>query len=182
MSEAARGPMTAEEFITWAMARPEGERYELDAGEVVAMAPERIEQTDAKGVVFARLFRAIEDGGLPCRAYTDGVTVRVDAHTVYEPDVAVRCGPTLPPGTVVMPDPLILVEVLSPSPRGVDVGAKLADYFRIPTLRHYLIVRVDRRTVIHHRRDERGAIMTSLLGDGPLRLDPPGLILEGLFA
>ncbi len=33
--------MTADEFIDWAMAQPEGQRYELVAGEVVAMAPER---------------------------------------------------------------------------------------------------------------------------------------------
>ncbi len=31
------------------------------------------------------------------------------------------------------------------------------------------------RVVIHHRRDEAGAIMTSILGDGPLLLDPPGV-------
>jgi hypothetical protein len=29
--------MTADEFIFWAMQRPEGERYELVGGEVVAM-------------------------------------------------------------------------------------------------------------------------------------------------
>ena len=175
MGEAAPGRMTAEAFVAWAMARPEGERYELCDGAVVAMAPERIEHTEAKGLLFLRLFRAIEAAGLPCRAYTDGVTVRVDDHTVYEPDVTVRCGPPLPPGTVVMTDPLILVEVLSPSTRGIDVGAKLSDYFRIPSLRHYLIVRPDRRVVIHHRRDEAGAIMTAILGDGPIRLDPPGI-------
>jgi hypothetical protein len=33
--------MTTDEFLAWAMARPEGERYELVAGEVVAMSPER---------------------------------------------------------------------------------------------------------------------------------------------
>jgi Uma2 family endonuclease len=35
------GRMTVEEFIGWAMAQPDGPRYELVAGEVVAMAPER---------------------------------------------------------------------------------------------------------------------------------------------
>jgi Uma2 family endonuclease len=182
MGDAVPGRMTADEFIAWAMARPEGERYELVDGAAIAVAPERIEHTEAKGLVFLRLFAAIEAAGLPCRAYTDGVTVRVDDHTVYEPDVTVRCGPPLSPGTVVMTDPLVLVEVLSPAARGIDVGLKLSDYFRIPSLRHYLLVRADRRVVIHHRRDEEGAIMTSLLGDGPVRLDPPGVVVEGLFA
>ena len=33
--------MTADEFIAWVMRQPEGQRYELVAGEVVGMAPER---------------------------------------------------------------------------------------------------------------------------------------------
>jgi Uma2 family endonuclease len=33
--------MTSDQFIAWAMEQPEGRRYELVAGEVVTMAPER---------------------------------------------------------------------------------------------------------------------------------------------
>ncbi len=40
MSDAVRR-MNADEFIEWAMTRPEGEHYELCGGEVVGMAPER---------------------------------------------------------------------------------------------------------------------------------------------
>ena len=181
MGEAASGRMTADEFIAWAMARPEGERFELADGEVIAMAPERLAHNDAKFLIARRLAAAVEAAGLPCRVQIDGMAVQVDSHTVYEPDVIVRCGPPLPPDTLRLTDPLILVEVLSPSTRGVDVGLKLSDYFRIPSLRHYLIVRADRRVVIHHRRDEAGAILTTLPGDGPLWLDPPGLAVEGLF-
>lgn len=178
MSEAASGRMTAEAFIAWAMSRPEGERYELADGEVIAMAPERLAHNDAKFLIARRLAGAVEAAAVPCRVQIDGMAVRVDSRTVYEPDVIVRCGPPLPPDTVWLTDPLILVEVLSPSTCGVDVGLKLADYFRIPSLRHYLIVHPDRRVVIHHRRDEAGTIMTSILGDGPLRLDPPGVVFD----
>jgi Uma2 family endonuclease len=41
MSATAPARMTADEFIAWAMEQPEGEHYELVAGEVVSMAPER---------------------------------------------------------------------------------------------------------------------------------------------
>ena len=181
MSEVARELMTAEAFIAWAMGRPEGEDYELVAGVPYAMAPERIAHNDAKFLVARRLAELVEAARLPCRVQVDGMAVRVDAYTVYEPDVILRCGPRLPPDTVVMTDPLVLIEVLSPSTRGMDLSIKLADYFRIPSLRHYLILRADQRTVIHHRRDEAGAIATAILGDAPLRLDPPGLVLEGLF-
>ena len=69
------------------------------------------------------------------------MAVEVDEHTVYEPDALVRCGPPLPPNAVKLSDPIIVVEVLSPSTSARDVGAKLADYFRLPSVRHYLIVR-----------------------------------------
>jgi Uma2 family endonuclease len=38
------------------------------------------------------------------------------------------------------PNPVIVVEVLSPSTRGIDTTVKLADYFRVSGLRHYVIV------------------------------------------
>jgi Uma2 family endonuclease len=47
--------MTADEFLVWAMEQPEGERFELVAGEVVAMIPERVAHGRMKGRVFTRL-------------------------------------------------------------------------------------------------------------------------------
>ena len=34
----------------------------------------------------------------------------------------------------------------------MDAGGKLADYFGVPSVMHYLIVRPLRREVIHHAR------------------------------
>ena len=72
---------------------------------------------------------------------------------------------------------MIVVEVVSPSSRGIDRSAKLAGYFSLPSVRHYLIVDTDKRTVLHHRRDDEGRIEVRILPDGPLSLDPPGLEL-----
>jgi Uma2 family endonuclease len=41
MSDPVRKKMSADEFIAWALTRPEGEHYELVNGEVVVMPPER---------------------------------------------------------------------------------------------------------------------------------------------
>jgi len=41
MSERAPSRMTTDEFIAWAMNRPEGGKYELYHGEIIQMAPER---------------------------------------------------------------------------------------------------------------------------------------------
>ncbi|MEK0085326.1 Uma2 family endonuclease [Benzoatithermus flavus] len=178
MTVSPRARMTADAFIAWAMEQPEGERYELVQGEIVAMAPER----SAHALTKARIWRALDDAiaaaGLHCTAYPDGMSVEVDEDTVYEPDVLVRCGEPLPDEAVKLQDPLIVVEVLSPSTRARDAGAKLEDYFRLPSLRHYLIVKTENRSVIHHRRGEAGRIETHILrGSGRLELEPPGLVL-----
>jgi Uma2 family endonuclease len=174
--------MTADEFIAWAMEQPEGKRYELVAGEVVAMAPERVGHGRAKFRIARRLAEAIELAKLPCDPFGDGMTVRVDADTIYEPDALVRCGPPIDDNAVEITDPIIVVEVVSPSSRRRDTGGKLEDYFRISSLRHYLIVKTENKAIIHHRRDEAGEITTHIIRDGVLRLDPPGLVVTGLFA
>jgi hypothetical protein len=48
-------------------------------------------------------------------------------------------------------------------------------------LRHYLIVRAEARTIIRHQRDDGGAILTRIIRDGSLTLDPPGLELSDVF-
>ena len=174
----ARARMTADEFVPWAMAQPEGCRYELVAGQVVAMAPERAGHNEGKGNVYIALRQAIRAAGLPCRAYTDGMAVRIDADTIYEPDALVRCGERLGPNVVEVVDPVILVEVISPSTHKVDTTQKLGDYFRIPSVRHYLIVNTSRRTVVHHERVADGSVQTRIVTGGVLELQPPGLTLE----
>ena len=71
-----------------------------------------------------------------------------------------------------------MVEILSPSTRAVDSGVKLAGYFRLPSVRRYLVVNSDARTVMHHGRDAAGVITTSILREGKLVLDPPGIAVE----
>jgi Uma2 family endonuclease len=170
--------MTVDEFVAWAMAQPDGARYELVDGEVVAMAPERAADARRKAAVWLALRDGIKSARAPCEALPDGMTVKIDEHTAYEPDTIVHCGEALPDDTVIVPVPVIVVEVLSPSTARRDTGAKLADYFRLPSLCHYLIVRTDRPTVIHHRRGEGELIETRIVTSGALLLDPPGIALE----
>jgi Uma2 family endonuclease len=124
---------------------------------------------------------AIEAGNLSCQAYPDGMAVEVDGHTVYEPDALVRSGAPLSPTAIKLSDPIIIVDVQSPSTSSRDVGPKLIDYFRLPSLKHYLIVRVENRVVVHHARGENGIILTRIVRDGPIMLDPPGITLTDCF-
>ncbi len=174
MAEPATRRMTVAEFLCWAEGRPG--RFELLEGRVVAMAPERAAHARVKGEVFSLLREAVRWRALPCEVYPDGMTVRVDETTAFEPDALVRCGPPLPDDALLVPDPLVVVEVLSPTTALVDTTRKLEDYFRITTVRHYLVVDPERRTVIHHARAD-GEIRTRILREDELVLDPPGIVL-----
>ena len=177
MTKPDRPPrLTADAFIAWADEQPRG-RYELVRGEIIAMAPEQAGHVRAKFAAAKAIEAGLLRGDHPCEALIDGVGVQIDDHTLYIPDVFVRCGPPIPDDAMAVSDPLIVVEVLSPSTRAIDSGAKLMDYFRLPSLRHYLVVDGDARAVTHHRRDEAGGIATRILRDGALVLDPPGLEL-----
>jgi Uma2 family endonuclease len=135
-------PLSREEYRRWAEAQPSG-RFERIEGLVVAMAPERRSHADRKVMVWLALRRAVAAAGLPCHAYPDGVTVEVDDND-FEPDAILRCGDALPGDGVDVPDPMVVVEVLSPntlspSTRNDDLTRKLLVYFRVPSIRHYLI-------------------------------------------
>jgi Uma2 family endonuclease len=90
VSESARRRMTSDEFIAWAMEQPEASHYELVAGEVVALAPERSAHALTKAQIWRRMAEAVEALGLAWQVHPDGMTVEVDEQTVYEPDALIR--------------------------------------------------------------------------------------------
>jgi Uma2 family endonuclease len=165
--------MNADEFLTWAEGQ-EG-RLELHEGAVVAMSPERVAHNDTKGQVFRTLWGAVERASAPCRVYTEGLGVRVGAGNLFEPDAIVACGPRPSAHALEITNPLIVVEVLSPSTAAIDHGPKLTGYFSLSSVEHYLILDPERRVVIHHKRGQGDIIETRILSEGSVRLDPPGL-------
>ena len=166
--------MSRAEFRRWADAQPRG-RYERVDGVVVRMAAERAAHMRVKMRVWRTFDRALLAAGLPCEAMGDGMTVEVDDDTDYEPDALINCGPRIDGNDIAVPNPVVVVEVLSPSTQSVDTGLKLVGYFQVPSIRHYLIVRADRRAVVHHGRRGDGGIETRLLTAGSIMLDPPGI-------
>ncbi|MBY0295394.1 MAG: Uma2 family endonuclease [Methylobacterium sp.] len=171
--------MTVDEFLVWCETAPG--RHELVRGEVVAMAPERVRHAEAKLAVVDALRHGLRAAGVPCRAMPDGMTVRIDSHTAFEPDALVYCGPRLDPDAVEVPAPVV-VEVLSPGTRRTDTGIKLAAYVRLPSVAHDLVMDAQERLVLHHRRGAE-AIETRIAREGRLHLDPPGfaVAVEDLF-
>ena len=142
MEQPRQTEFTADEFIAWAMEQPSG-RYELDNGQVVAMAPERVRHNQVKLNAVVALRNAVGARGLACQAvFTDGMAVRVDDRTVYEPDAMLRCGPQLPGDAVKVLDPLVVVEValaVDPGDRQREEAGRLlrvAERAALPDRRH----------------------------------------------
>jgi Uma2 family endonuclease len=167
--------MSVDEFVTWAERQPG--RWELLDGAPVAMAPERIIHGDTKYRVARALDTAIAKAGVPCRFVLDSAAVRVDPRSLYQPDALVYCGEPLPGDTWEIPNPVVVLEVLSPGNAMTDLRDKLQGYFRVPSVQHYLIVDPDKRLVIHHARGEVDAVSTRIVSEGALRIDPPGITL-----
>lgn len=174
MSDLAAKRMNVADFLAWAQTQESG-RHELLRGEIVAMAPERAEHGRAKANAWRALAAAIDHAGARCEAFVDSLGVGIDAQTAYIPDVIVNCGETVPPDSLLAPAPVVIVEVLSPRSRNIDKSVKLADYFRLPSVVHYLIVDLGRRIVLHYQRTSEETITVRIVRDGVIALDPPGI-------
>ncbi len=172
MPSVANNEMDVDAFLAWAEGR-EG-RWELRDGRPVLMAPERAAHALTKYAAQKALDAAIVRAELPCSMFPDGMTVRISARTAFEPDALVVCPSPLDLNTMEIPNPIVVVEVLSPSTAADDHGLKLDGYFSLASVEHYLILDPDRRVMIDHKR-ATDAIETRILRDGLVRLDPPGL-------
>jgi Uma2 family endonuclease len=175
MTALTRQRMTVDEFFAWGQGKPG--RHELYKGEVYTMSPETAGHAETKAAVYMALRAAIRTRGVPCYVFPDGMTVRIDETTAFEPDAVVYSGEKIPQTAVEVPNPLIVVEVLSPSTRQFDASIKLAGYFRLQSLAHYLIVDPTEPMIMHHSRALGGDILTRVVTEGVIVLDPPGLEL-----
>ena len=166
---------TREEFAAWREMQPLG-RFERIDGRIVAMAPERGSHLRMKAAIWLALREASKSAGVPCQALPDGATVQAGDND-FEPDAIVNCGEAMADDATVAPNPVVVVEVLSPSTASIDTGGKLAGYFAVPSIVHYLIVHPVKRVIIHHRRNEKSGIDTRIIVSGDIKLDPPGITL-----
>lgn len=167
--------LTVDEFLAWAEGRPG--RYELHDGAVVMMSPETMGHLRAKGAIYRALQDALDGQDLRCHVVPDGATVRT-SRGAFEPDALVYCGVPLDDATTEVPAPLVIVEVLSASTQHIDVSIKLAAYFSLASVVHYIVVTPGKRPLVHHQKQADGRILTSLYASGTVRLDPPGIELD----
>jgi Uma2 family endonuclease len=169
--------MTVDQYLPWAMAQ--GGRWELIDGRPVKMASETLNHIRVKSYVWLTFLDVIEASGLELHALADGATVRIDPRNANEPDCLVYPGPERPGEDLEVPDPVIVVEVVSPTSSKRDKVKKRTDYFSLPTVAHYLIVDPVERTVQYLCRADSPDAQGRLLREGEfLDLAPLGLVVE----
>jgi Uma2 family endonuclease len=169
--------MTVDEFLLWAQTQESG-RYELIDGQVVMMSPETLRHVRVKGEAWLAFRNALVKAGVPCTAFMDGASVRINEYELREPDISIQCRPD-DPDSLVLEAPVVLVEVVSPSTSRNDTGAKVGEYFGIATLRHYLIIDPVHRSVIRHSRLEGSEkLETEIHRTGYIELDSPGITVD----
>lgn len=129
-----------EDWLADERARPEG-RTEYVAGEIFAMVGASEPHNLIVGNILASLHGQMK--GRPCRVYANDLRVRIEAaDACCYPDVLVVCGEVrFQDGRRdVVLNPVLIVEVLSPSTEAYDRGDKFALYRHLPSLRAYLLV------------------------------------------
>ena len=96
--------------------------------------------------------------GGPCRVIGSDLLVEAsDAGLVTYPDVIVICGEPrfVGPKRLVVTNPVLVVEVLSPSTEGRDRGRKATQYRKNRTLQQYVLVASDEsRVEVYSRTDD----------------------------
>jgi Uma2 family endonuclease len=172
--------VTLDDFI--AAAEATDERLEFVDGQIVSLsAPSLKHGLVAENVAFALRTR-LRPGG--CRVLSQGTLVAVDgSDDTFVPDVAVFCGEAqlrTVRGADVLRNPLLLVEVLSPSTANYDHGRKWESYRGIPSLQHYLLVAQDQpRVEWYTRRGEHFWHYAETIGmEGEIRLEALDVVIS----
>lgn len=132
--------MSVAEFLDWAASPAAGGgSWQLRDGEPEAMAP----ASDAHGAIQAELAILLGNHlartGRPCRVViAPGVIPRLRSdRNMLVPDLGVTCAP--PSRGIALPEPLVLIEILSPSNEAAT-RANLWAYATIPSVAEIAVV------------------------------------------
>ena len=147
--------MTVEEFLDWDGGGHIG-KLELVNGQIRAMAPASATHHMIQGNIFAAIHAHLKRSEGPCSAAPEASIVpRFDSrHNTRAPDISVTCEPVT--AAKLFPDPVIIVEVLSPS-NEKQTWEAINACATIPALREILVIHSERVHARIYRRDETGA-------------------------
>jgi Uma2 family endonuclease len=165
--------MTVDEFLKWDS--QDGFRYELVDGEPRAMAPASTIHGFLQNELGRLIGNHLRDKASGCEvvANPDVVPRLLSEHNVRIPDLAVTCSP-LAVGQATLADPVLLIEILSPSNQA-QTWTNVWAYTSIPRVREILILHADRIAAELLRRSPQGE-----WPDRPIALTEGELALESI--
>jgi Uma2 family endonuclease len=165
MADVADRRWTVEAFLAWDDGTDR--RHELVDGQIAAMAP----PSETHATIVMNLGTAIRNQlRPPCRVLGEfGVRLEGRDDTSYRFDLTVTWAPAEAARRYIA-DPVLIVEVLSPSTRLHDRGRKRDDYRQLPSVQEIMLVAREQRRVQHSRREGPRWIVEDRIGDVDLRL------------
>ena len=174
--------MTADEFLAWDAGQTV--KHEFVRGEVFAMAGGEDRHYSVALNLAVALHQHLR--GTPCRTFGSDVKLRVEAEDCFfYPDLMVTCSAADAAERLVKREPVLVVEVLSPSTAAFDRGEKFAAYRQLPSLAEFLLVDIDARRCELFRKGADGLwVLHPTQGDEPLQLASVALTVgaEALWA
>jgi Uma2 family endonuclease len=147
------GGWTLERYLEEA---PEHLVWEFVRGEVVVHSPATAEHQDVVGFLYRLLAGYCEATGWG-KVLTGPAAVRILPDVVREPDIFVLPPEEVPKakGTPLDVRPALVVEVMSPSTRTIDLKEKVEDY-ALAQIPEYWAVDIEKRELLIHRLEGRG--------------------------
>jgi Uma2 family endonuclease len=132
--------MTVAEFLDWDSGDRTGALWQLRDGEPEMMAPASDPHGMIQGELGSLIRNHLADRNSPCRVgVTPGVVPRVrSTRNLLVPDLGVTCAP--PAGGPTMLDPVVLIEILSPS-NARETRANVWAYTSIPSVAEIVLIR-----------------------------------------
>jgi Uma2 family endonuclease len=150
MAEPATRRMSLDEFLSWDDGTDT--RYELWGGVVVAMAPP-MARHGRLALALGGELRAVLRSRPRCGAFSEaGIALPDRNDTFYVADIAVTCEPLRAEDRLIR-NPVLIVEVLSPSTAATDRQIKIPDYRRIPSVQEILLIDSESAFAEVHRRE-----------------------------
>jgi len=171
MSAALQSPMSVNEFLLWEEAQEF--RWEFDGFAPVAMTGGTQEHSLIQGNLISALHARLR--GRPCRVFTSDMKIHA-AGSIRYPDAFVACG-TNPRGTMVIQDPVVVFEILSPSTALVDRVVKNQEYRATPSIQRYVMLEQDRMAATVFERAGDDWVGHLLIGEAVLAMPEIGVEL-----
>lgn len=173
MADTARRRMTTEEFLVWQQSQDE--RYEFIDGAPRAMTGASHTHDTITANILAELHGQLKRK--PCRVATSDIAVRIPNGNLRRPDVLVECSART--DGMVAHEPVVIVEVLSPSTRVLDQTLKFVEYQALASLTAYVLVQQERPDISIYRRQNDGIWTFEVVSglDGVVSLDAIGVTL-----